>query len=179
MKIAHPTDVHQLIDFLNTIGGETDYLTFGLNDFPISAEEEVVLINDCLKNNTSLILVGKTNNKIISQLYLEVSTQPRLAHIGHLGLSVSKAYWGKSVGTKMLAEAINWAKNKQLAKLQLQVRTDNMNAIHLYKKFAFSIEGTVTNSLRINNSDYDEFLMGLKLIKHQEDRNGYRENRIK
>lgn len=59
----------------------------------ISIEEEEIIINECLDLNTSLLmLVGKIDNKIVSHLFIDVSPRERLAHIGHLGLSVSKDY---------------------------------------------------------------------------------------
>jgi RimJ/RimL family protein N-acetyltransferase len=162
---AVPEDAHEVISYLNTVGGETDYLTFGLDEFPISVEEEIEIINECLEKENSLMLVAKMDNKIVSQLFLDVSTRSRLSHIGHLGLTVSQSHWGKALGQKMLVEAINWAKGKKLAKIQLQVRTDNLRAVALYKSFNFIIEGTISNSLMINHIFYDEFLMGLDLCK--------------
>ncbi|WP_425169974.1 GNAT family N-acetyltransferase [Legionella sp.] len=60
--------------------------------------------------------------------------------------------------------AIHWAQKKKLAKIQLQVRTDNINAINLYKKFNFAVEGTIINSLQVTQIFYDEYLMGLNLL---------------
>ncbi|WP_028389483.1 GNAT family N-acetyltransferase [Legionella fairfieldensis] len=164
IKKAEPEDAQEIIDFLNSIGGETDFLTFGQNEFPVSLKEEIDIINECLKKENSLMLVGKINQMIVSQLFLDVSNASRLDHIGHLGLSVKKSHWGQSIGKKMLVEAIGWAKKKNLVKIQLQVRTDNFSAINLYKKFNFVIEGTITQALKINNKFYDDFLMGLNLI---------------
>jgi RimJ/RimL family protein N-acetyltransferase len=161
---ARAEDAPKIIDFLNKIGGETDFLTFGLNDISISTQEEIEIINECLHNDTSLMLVAKMNDNIVAQLFLEVSTRVRLMHIGHLGISVSQSHWGKSIASRMLSEAIQWAKEKGLIKIQLQVRTDNESAINLYKKFNFSIEGIITNALKIDNILYDDFVMGLTLI---------------
>lgn len=161
---ARPEDAEKIIAFLNQVGGETDFLTFGLDGFPISKEEEIIIIKKCLNLSSSLMLIGKIDYQIVSQLFIEVSPQPRLAHIGHLGLSVNKDNWGKSIGSRMLTEAIYWAKKRKLAKLQLQVRTDNISAIHLYTKFNFTIEGKIAHSLKIDHILYDDFLMGLNLI---------------
>ena len=160
---AHSEQAQDIIDYLNAVAGDSDYLTFGLNDFGLSLDEEQAIINDCLDNDNSLMLVATVDKKIISQLFVEVSPRPRLSHIGHLGLTVSKAYWRQAVGSKMLAEAISWAKNKQLLKLQLQVRIDNVAAIQLYKKYGFFIEGIISESLNIDGRTFDELLMGLKL----------------
>lgn len=161
---AVPNDAQAIISFLNRVGGESDYLTFGLNEFPISVEEEIEIIKESLEKENSLMLIAKIDHKIASQLFLDVPTQSRLSHIGHLGLTVSKSYWGNALGQKMLAAAITWAKEKKLAKIQLQVRTDNLRAINLYKNFNFTIEGTITHALKINHIFYDEFLMGLDLL---------------
>lgn len=50
-----------------------------------------------------------------------------------------------------------------MAKLQLQVRTDNTHAVQLYKKLGFVVEGTITRSLKIKAVYFDEYLMGLEL----------------
>ena len=163
IKKAVPEDAQEIIDFLNSVGGETDFLTFGLNEFPISVKEEIEIINECLEKENSLMLIGRMNNQIVSQLFLDVSTQSRLAHIGHLGLSVRKSHWGKSIGKKMLTEAIHWAQ-KKLTKIQLQVRVDNSNAVNLYKKFNFVIEGTIINALQVNQIYYNDYVMGLNLL---------------
>lgn len=153
----------QIVDFLNSVAGETDFLTFGFNEFPFSIEQETNIISECLEKNRCLMLVGKVDNSIVSQLFIDVSSSKRLSHIGHLGISVRKKFWGKSVGTRMIIAAIDWAKEKNLAKLQLQVRSDNAGAVALYKKFGFIIEGTIKRSIKIDTTYYDEFLMGLLL----------------
>lgn len=154
-------DAQAVIEFLNAVGGETDFLTFGLNEFPLSVEDEKKIITECISEDRNLMLLGKVNDQIVSQLFLETSTQVRLKHIGHLGLSVFRNYWGQKIGSQILSHAIEWAKQKQLGKLQLQVRTDNHLAIQLYKKFGFVCEGTIVKALRIDNHDFDDFLMGL------------------
>ncbi|MCE3043538.1 GNAT family N-acetyltransferase [Legionella sp. 16cNR16C] len=163
IKKAMPEDAQAIIEFLNAVGGETDFLTFGLNEFPLSVEDESKIIDECISEERNLMLVGKVNDQIISQLFLETSAQSRLKHIGYIGLTVLRNYWGQKVGSQMLAQAIEWAKQKQLAKLQLQVRTDNYQAIQLYKKFGFVCEGTVIKALRIGEHYFDDFLMGLMI----------------
>lgn len=160
---AKLTDAEMIVNFLNLVGGETDFLTFGENEFPISIDEESKLINELLLSDRSLMLVGKIKEDIVSQLFLDVSLQPRLSHIGYLGLTVKKNYWGMSIGKQMLMKAILWAREKHLTKIQLQVRVDNFNAVNLYKKFAFVIEGKISHSLKVNDIFYDEYIMGLNL----------------
>lgn len=160
---ASVEDAQAIIHFLNKVGGETDFLTFGENEFPFSLADEQTIIAECLELNFCLMLVGKIGDHIVSQLFLSRSCKPRLAHIGDVGISVSKQYWGKSIGRHMMLAAIEWARCNSVTKLQLQVRTDNERAVQLYKKMGFAIEGTIARAMQINNRYFDDYVMGLQL----------------
>lgn len=155
-------DAVDIVRFLNVIGGETDFLTFGLNNFPLSVQEEKNIITDCGGDGQSLMLVGKIDNKIVSQLFLERSTMARLSHVGIIGITVARDHWRKSIGNKMMLSALEWAISTNITKLQLNVRCDNEQAIQLYKKLGFHIEGTVTRAVRIGDAYFDNYLMGLE-----------------
>tara|TARA_R110002126_G_scaffold286752_1_gene438879 strand:+ start:2949 stop:3488 length:540 start_codon:yes stop_codon:yes gene_type:complete len=156
-------DAEHIIAFLNRVGGETEFLTFGLGEFDVSLNEEIQIISNCLELNQRLMIVGKINDTIVSQLFLDRSNRTRLSHIGDIGISVGKAYRGHSIGTHMLSLAVGWSKANGLSKLQLQVRTDNHIAIKLYDKFGFTIEGTISRAMKINDAYFDDYLMGLNL----------------
>lgn len=156
-------DANGIVDFLNTVGGETDFLTFGLNEFPISVEEEKAFIAECIEQEMCLMLVAKIHDEVISQLFLERSSVKRLRHVGTIAISVSKQHWGKSIGKKMILTALDWAKSQHISKLQLAVRSDNTSAIKLYEKLGFVTEGTMTRAVLINGAYFDNHLMGLEL----------------
>ncbi len=159
---ASVDDAEDIVSFLNIIGGETDFLTFGLDNFPFSVQEEKNIITECGKDGQSLMLVGKIDNKIVSQLFIERSPMERLSHIGVIGITVARDHWRKSIGKKMMLSALEWAISTKITKLQLNVRCDNDHAIQLYKKLGFHIEGTVTRSVRIGDEYFDNYLMGLE-----------------
>jgi len=161
---AIPEDAKQIVVFLNTVGGETDFLTFGANEFPLTVPEEEEAIAQCLEKNLCLMLVGKIGDEIVSQLFLQRSGKLRISHVGDLGVTVSKKYWGNSIGNHMMRVAIEWARDNGITKIQLQVRADNVRAVQLYNKLGFTIEGTVTRALKIGNVYFDDYLMGLHLL---------------
>jgi RimJ/RimL family protein N-acetyltransferase len=156
-------DAASIVAFLNKVGGETEFLTFGLNEFPFSAHEEELTIKDCLERDICLMLIAQVGDEIVSQLFLQRSDKPRLMHIGDVAITVSKNYWGKSIGGHMMQIALEWAKNKNLSKMQLQVRTDNARAVKLYEKLGFRIEGTITQAMKVNDKYFDDYIMGLLL----------------
>lgn len=156
-------DASDIVDFLNTVGGETEFLTFGLCEFPISVEEEKTMITECIEQEICLMLVGKLHGEVISQLFLDRSSLKRLRHVGTIGIAVSKKHWGKSIGKKMIFTALDWAKSQNISKLQLLVRRDNTSAIKLYENLGFVTEGTITRAVLIDGIYFDNYLMGLEL----------------
>ena len=156
-------DAVGIVDFLNTVGGETDFLTFGLSEFPISVEEEITIITECIEQEICLMLVGKIHGEVISQLFLDRSSLKRLKHVGTIGITVSKKNWRKSIGKKMILSALDWAQSQQISKVQLSVRSDNTSAIKLYENLGFVTEGTITRAVLIDGTYFDNYLMGLKL----------------
>ena len=77
-------------------------------------------------------------------------------------MSVRKAFWGRGIGALLLDHLVAWAReNPVLRKLDLRVRSDNANAIALYRKRGFSEEGLLRRQLRVKGIDHDVLAMGL------------------
>lgn len=54
---------------------------------------------------------------------------------------------------------IQWAKKSQLHRLELTVIEHNEQAVHLYKKMGFEVEGVKRNSLLIDGQYVNELYM--------------------
>lgn len=63
------------------------------------------------------------------------------------------------MGTKLFEQALNWCKDNDIHRIELYVRSDNTNAISLYKKMGFVIEGTKVHQLKVKNRYFDELIM--------------------
>lgn len=90
-------------------------------------------------------LVACADNVVIGQLGLHTfPNAPRRRHVGQIGMVVRDDWQGKGVGTALMQAAIDLAEKwLNLSRLELEVYTDNEAAIRLYKKFGFTIEGTL------------------------------------
>ena len=47
IREAEPSDAKELIDFVNCVGGESDYLTLGVGDFKLTEVEEAEFLSEC------------------------------------------------------------------------------------------------------------------------------------
>ena len=88
------------------------------------------------------LLVAEVNGKVVGNTGLGCRSD-RLAHVGHLGMSVHDDYQDQGIGTALMEAALDLADNwLNLKRVELDVYVDNARAIHLYEKFGFVVEGT-------------------------------------
>jgi RimJ/RimL family protein N-acetyltransferase len=77
------------------------------------------------------------------------------------GFAVHPMHMGKGYGYAMLQQIIVFATTRNYTRLQLTVSIENENAIALYKKCGFIIEGTLKKFtyLKSENRFVDEYMM--------------------
>lgn len=150
IKKASREDAAAMLDYLKQIGGETDNLTFGAEGLPLTVEEEARAIEQAECSRDEVMLVAKDGDRIVGDASL--SRLPRrMQHRGDLGIAVLRDYWSCGIGTRLLGEVIAFAKANAFSVIDLQVRSDNAAAIHLYEKFGFRRIGTHPSFFRIGN----------------------------
>lgn len=102
------------------------------------------------------------DNKVIGMLGLHSENRERFSHRISLGMNILKDYWGQGGGHLLLKAAIDYFHSKKhLTKLELEVRTDNLSAVNLYKKLGFEIEGEVKNHFCIDSVYYSVYRMAI------------------
>ena len=159
---AVPSDAALILEYLKQVGGETDNLTFGKEGLPFSVESEAEFIAGMENSNDAIILVAKDGSKIVGNASL-TRLPRRMGHRGDFAVSVAKEYWNQGIGSKLLHEVINFAKENSFEVIDLQVRSDNLSAIHLYEKFVFKKIGTHPAFFKIDDEEIDFDYMCLKI----------------
>lgn len=162
IREAIKSDAVQLLEYISSIGGESDFLTFGPGEFGMSIEQEENFLDNASKQKNAIYLIAETGGKIVGSLNFSGGKRLRIAHTGEFGVSVLKEYWGNRIGTELIKYLINWCKQTGIIrKVNLRVRTDNVSAIRIYKKLGFTEEGVITREFLINGKFYDSMSMGL------------------
>ncbi len=162
VREATKEDAVKLIDYIQVVGGESDFLTFGEGEFTISLEDEEKIIEQHKESENNLFIIAEIDGDVVGTLSFAGGKRVRTRHLGEFGVSVRKSYWGIGIGRHLLEYLISWAKATDLIKkINLKVRTDNHNAIHLYEKLGFKKEGLITRFFYLNQVFYDVYEMGL------------------
>jgi len=157
-------DAGAMIEYLNIVGGESDNLLFGKNEFRLTVEQEREHINNVNINDNALMLLGIIDNQIVSVSQVSAPNRKRIAHNSELAISVKKEYWSMGIGTAVMEVLIDFAKNHETIKtISLGVKASNKKAQHLYEKLGFEKVGVHRNFFNIDGNYDDEILMDLYL----------------
>ena len=159
---ATAADATDILAYLKQAGSETDNLTFGAEGVPFTAEQETVYLRQIADSCDTVMLVAKDKGRIIGTASLS-RLSLRRSHRGDFSISVLKEYWNKGIGSMLLCTILNFARENSFDYIDLQVRSDNHSAIHLYEKYGFQKIGTHPAFFKINNADISFDYMYLKL----------------
>lgn len=164
IREAAPEDAAALLDYIDAIGGETDFLSFGPGEFEITEAQEEEILHKYRAADNGLYVVGVIDDTVVSALSFTGGHRPRTHHTGEFGVSVRKPYWGLGIGSLMVDTLIAWARDSGIiTKINLRVRTDNQRAIILYERRGFVREGTISREIVLDGRYYDHYWMGLEL----------------
>jgi RimJ/RimL family protein N-acetyltransferase len=128
---------------------------------PVDREEHRRGFLDRFVNNArpAAALVAESGGAQVGQLGLTT-----WGGIGDIGMAVDASWRGKGVGSALMSAAIEWAGEKDLHKLALQLWPHNISARRLYERFGFVEEGRLRRHYRRRNGElWDAIIMGLVL----------------
>lgn len=104
--------------------------------------------------------VAVLDDEIVGNISLTIAINPRRRHSADIAMAVKDDYTGQGIGTKLMQTVIDLADNwLNLSRLELTVYTDNKNAIGLYQKLGFDIEGEAKNFAFRNGAFVNAYYM--------------------
>ena len=159
IREALPEDAEKMILYLNQVGGESDNLLHGENEFlvPIEGVQRKLAMSKDSEN--SIVLIAFDNEQIIARAELQGYFQSRIRHRAILSISVKKDYWNQGIGTEMLNRIFEEAKNMNIRVIELEVISDNLRGINLYHKMGFEDIGIYKDYFYVNDTYKDAIVM--------------------
>ncbi|MHB9028547.1 MAG: GNAT family N-acetyltransferase [Candidatus Latescibacterota bacterium] len=82
-------------------------------------------------------------------------------HIGKLGMGVHRDWRGKGIGTRLIDATLERARELKLERIELEVFASNGNAVSLYRKTGFEVEGVRRKARKIDGLYEDIIFMAL------------------
>jgi len=161
---ATPEMAQDIIDYVKLTSAETANLVTTPSEFNIPLDKEKEYIQSQIDSRLGNLLVALDEGEIVglSGIHGRLG-RVRISHIVSLGITVKKSHWGKGIGYDLMNHHIEYAKENEIKKINLEVRVDNKAAIKLYEKCGFLEEGINRRSMLIDGEFVDTVYMGLVL----------------
>ena len=164
IREATVADATALLEYVEAVSRESDFLSFGPGEFGLSQAQEEAFLRKVATSSSEFYIVGLVNGSIVSSLTFSAGERPRERHRGEFGISVRKQYWGLGIASLMLDRLLDWARSTQtISKINLRVRVDNERAIRLYERKGFVREGRISREAYIGGQYFSDYFMGLEL----------------
>jgi len=162
VRRAVPGDAQGLKDLGDAVGAEPEGWLVTTNGWRDTADERRYL-RAIRRYPNAAVFVAEDEGVIVGRLSLARDQHPASRHVADLGLMVAASHRRRGIGTALLDEAVHWAREGGVRKLELHVFPWNTAAIALYEKFGFVREGYRRAHYRRGSDYVDAVLMALWL----------------
>lgn len=165
IREAVPDDAKELLQVMKVIGRETPFLIMDEEGMNLSIDEMSVNLEKLYACENNVFMVALADDKIIGTASVKASLKKRMEHIGELGISILKEYWGYGLGNLLMEELLMWAKDSGvIRRVELTVQHRNQRAIHLYEKIGFQTEAIMPRGAKTDDGEFlDVHLMSLMI----------------
>ena len=107
--------------------------------------------------------VALAGGEVVGWCDISPKTREGFRHCGHLGIGVHDDFRGQGVGTRLLAATVEKARAQGLERIELEVFASNTDAIRLYERQGFALEGRQQKARKIDGQ-YDDILCMARLF---------------
>jgi len=161
IRSAEIEDAEALSHLRLQLDGETEHFDREPGEALLDAQGFAQLIQADSIGANRLMLVAVMEQRIVGYCRCHGSELKRLAHQVEFGVGVLKACWGFGIGTNLMKASMAWADASGIKKMSLKVVETNENAILLYKKLGFEVEGRLKyDRIHADGNYYSTVLMG-------------------
>jgi L-phenylalanine/L-methionine N-acetyltransferase len=155
IRPARPADARAYLAFWTDIVANERSVRSEEVSEPVRAYRRRFRVRSSLETH----LLAFAGDRLVGSITVQRETHPVTRHVASLAIAVAAGARRKGVGSRLMGEAVAWARRNGVEKLVLSVYPDNEAAIALYEKFGFVQEGRLARHSRKSYGYEDEILM--------------------
>ncbi|WP_312441733.1 GNAT family N-acetyltransferase [Lacrimispora sp.] len=154
------SDSKDLLEYLVTCAGETDYLGRYPEEITKTVDEENSYICKQLEDEKSFDVSAFVDNKLVANgtIYC-IRGNMKTKHRAGYGIAVLRDYWDMGIGNMLTKCCLNNAKKLGYEQVELEVVADNKRAVHVYEQHGFKVCGTIENAEKLKDGTYRDLHM--------------------
>ncbi|HYX88763.1 MAG TPA: GNAT family N-acetyltransferase [Gaiellaceae bacterium] len=140
IRRATPGDAAALVALAREVGAEPEGWLISTSDWRGAGEERRYL-RSIRRSPNAAVFVAEAPEGLVGRLSVARDPHPASFHVADLGLMVAAGHRRRGIGRALLEQAVEWARQHRVSKLELHVFPHNEPALALYKSFGFVEEG--------------------------------------
>lgn len=155
LRNAEVSDADDLIRYLKITTGETPYLIREPEEVCLTHEQEENFIKSCIDAKRELMLIATIDGKHIGNCSLmSVGPYKRYSHRCEIAIALYQKFCGNGIGKIMMQTILDLAKNAGYEQAELEVISENKEAIALYRMLGFEKYGSFPGRMKYADSNY-------------------------
>ena len=162
IRRAAPADASALVELGRAVSSEPEAWLITEGDWRNVGDERRYL-RAVRRSPHAAVFVAENEDGIVARLSLARDSHPASPHVADLGLMVAAAHRRRGIGRTLLEQAVGWARESGVEKLELHVFPHNEPAIKLYEQFGFEREGLRRDHFRRGGRLVDAVLMAYRV----------------
>lgn len=163
VRRAEPHDAQELVALVRAVGSEPEGWLLTRKSWR-SVGDERRYLRAVRRHSGAAVFVAETaDGEIVGRLSVARDPHPASYHVADLGLMVARGYRRRGIGQALLEQAVSWARESEVSKLELHVFPYNAPAIALYERFGFVREGYRRDHYRRGDELLDAILMAYEV----------------
>jgi len=162
IRRATPADAAALVELGRAVSSEPEAWLITEGDWRNVGDERRYL-RAVRRSPHAAVFVAENEHGIVARLSLARDSHPASPHVADLGLMVAAGHRRRGIGRSLLEQAVEWARETGIEKLELHVFPHNEPAIKLYEQFGFEREGLRRDHFRRGGRPVDAMLMAYRL----------------
>jgi RimJ/RimL family protein N-acetyltransferase len=154
------TDAAEFLELAKQTDQETAFMLIEPGERNRTVEQERERIQGMLSRENQVILVAEKDGQLVGRIVARGGDFQRNKRTVSFSIAILRCCWDQGIGTRLLTELEQWAREHKIHRLELTVSVDNTRAIHLYQKAGYEIEGTKRDALFVNGAFVNNLMMG-------------------
>ena len=156
-------DTGPFFEMMCRLDGETDFMLYEPGERREKTKDTSLLrekIESSVSAGDLFLIAVADGGEPVGFISAERGRLNRVRHTAYIVVGLFTEYRRRGIGTEFFRRLDQWARSSGVTRLELTVECANEAAIKFYEKSGFKIEGTRSQSMKVNGVLTDEFYMG-------------------
>ena len=164
IRSAQPGDAAEMVTFMQTTAGETEYLLRYPEECTMSEAGEAALLDGVLNSPDQVMPCCFVDGVLAGNAMLTMNSRIKTRHRGSVAIGLLEKFWGLGIGTALFREMIAIAKERGLDHLELDYIEGNDRARRLYEKMGFIETARIPDVFRLKDGSFRKSILMMKKL---------------